>query len=94
MLRRRLRDTFKGAGRPDPLGDIADDVRYAIYTFITSAEKPRELLIREVTQPLAAQGDLTSANIRYLQKMEELEGVSQPIWLGRRRMLPRRPYRR
>ena len=42
---------------------------------------------------LTQQGDLTSANIRYRQMKEELEGVSQPIWLGRRRTLLRRPYR-
>ena len=26
----------------DPLDDVADDVRYGIYTFITSTEKPQE----------------------------------------------------
>jgi hypothetical protein len=33
-------DVLKVPG--DPLDDVADDVRYGIYTFITSAEKPRE----------------------------------------------------
>jgi len=84
-------DVLKVPG--DPLDDVADDVRYGIYTFITSAEKPRELVLREAVQPLAAQGDLTSAYVRYLQKMEELEGVSQPVSLGRRGVLLRR-YRR
>ena len=31
-------DVLKVAG--DPLDDVADDARYGIYTFITSAEKP------------------------------------------------------
>ena len=81
-------DVLKVPG--DPLDDVADDVRYGIYTFITSAEKPRELLILEVTQPLAAQHDLTSAYIRGLQKKEELEGVTQPITIGRYRPSGRR----
>jgi hypothetical protein len=89
---KRPGDVLKVPG--DPLDDVADDVRYGLYTFINASEKPRELQIREVTQPLAAQGDLTSAYIRYLQKKEELEGVTQVGWPGRRGMLLRRPYRR
>lgn len=84
-------DVLKVPG--DPLDDVADDVRYGLYTFINASGKPGELQIREVVQPLAAQGDLTSAYIRYLQKKEELEGVSQPLW-PRQRGMVRRPYRR
>ena len=54
-------DVLKVPG--DALDDVADDVRYGIYTFITSADKPRELIIPELVQPLAQQGDLTSAYI-------------------------------
>ena len=72
---------------------VADDVRYGLYTFINASETPRELRVREALKPLAEIQDLTSAYIRYLQKMEEFEAVSQPVWLGQRGML-RRPYRR
>jgi len=75
-------DVLKVPG--DALDDVADDVRYGIYTFITSADKPRELIIRELVQPLAQQGDLTSAYIRYLQHTEEERLPASPIRLGRR----------
>ena len=74
-------DVLKVPG--DALDDVADDVRYGIYTFITSADKPRELIIRELVQPLAQQGDLTSAYIRYLQHTEEERLPGRPIRLGR-----------
>jgi len=51
-------DVLKVPG--DPLDDVADDVRYGIYTFITSSEKPRDLVIAEELRRLAQQGDLTS----------------------------------
>ena len=76
-------DVLKVQG--DALDDVADDVRYGIYTFITSAERPRELSIRELVQPLAQQGDLTSAYIRWLQHTEEERLPGRPIRLGRRR---------
>ncbi len=57
---KRPGDLLKVPG--DPLDDVADDVRYGIYTFITSSEKPRELLARKAIAPLAAQGDLTSVS--------------------------------
>ena len=78
-------DVLKVPG--DALDDVADDVRYGIYTFITSAERPRELIVRELVQPLAQQGDLTSAYIRYLQHTEEERMPGRPIRLGRRSVL-------
>jgi hypothetical protein len=53
-----------------PLDDVADDVRYGIYTFITAAEEPADLRKREELRRLAQQGDLTSALIRHQQMVE------------------------
>jgi hypothetical protein len=76
-------DVLKVPG--DPLDDVADDARYGIYTFITTTEKPRELVIAEDIRRLAEQGDLTSASIRGLQMMAEAQGSNRPATLGRRR---------
>jgi hypothetical protein len=76
-------DVLKVPG--DPLDDVADDVRYGIYTFITTADKPRELAIAETIRPLAEQGDLTSAAIWYQIMMEEEQQQVRPATLGRRR---------
>jgi hypothetical protein len=81
---KRPGDVLKVPG--DPLDDVADDVRYGIYTFITSSEKPRELMALEVCRPLAEQGDLTSALVRYKQLTAEAQ--YRPAVLGRYR--PRR----
>jgi hypothetical protein len=43
-------DVLKVPG--DPLDDVADDARYGIYTFITSTEKPREVVLRETLAPI------------------------------------------
>jgi hypothetical protein len=66
---KRPGDVLKVAG--DPLDDVADDARYGIYTFITTTEKPRELVVREDIRRLAEQGDLTSAYVRHLQMTAE-----------------------
>jgi hypothetical protein len=80
---KRQGDVLKVPG--DPLDDVADDVRYGIYTFINATEKPRDLERMAEIRRLAQQGDLTSAYIRYLQHAEEDdEPISQPIRLGRR----------
>jgi hypothetical protein len=67
----------------DPLDDVADDARYGIYTFITSTEKPPELVAREALKSLAEQGDLTSALIRHQQMTEESQSSGRPAVLGR-----------
>ena len=69
----------------DPLDDVADDARYGIYTFVTTAEKPRELVIAEDIRRLAQQGDLTSAYIRGLQMLVEAQVSYRAASLGRRR---------
>jgi hypothetical protein len=66
---KRPGDVLKVAG--DPLDDVADDARYGIYTFITTTEKPRELVVREDIRRLAEQGDLTSAYVRHRQMTAE-----------------------
>ena len=66
---KRPGDVLKVPG--DPLDDAADDARYGIYTFVTTAEKPPELAIADARRQLAEQGDLTSASIRYQQMVAE-----------------------
>ena len=80
---KRPGDVLKVPG--DPLDDVADDVRYGIYTFITTTQKPRELVIAEELRRLAQQGDLTSASIRYQQMIAETQVAARPIRLGRSR---------
>ena len=82
-MTRRNPATLKVPG--DPLDDVADDARYGIYTFVTTAEKPRELVIEEDIRRLAQQGDLTSAYIRGAQMMAEAQMKFQPARLGRHR---------
>ena len=85
---KRPGDLLKVPG--DPLDDVIDDVRYGIYTFITTAEKPRELIAREAAADLAATGDLTSCLIRYTEMMLKDEPFEyEPAYWGRRR-----PWRR
>ena len=84
---KRPGDLLKVPG--DPLDDVADDVRYGIYTFITSAAKPDDFVLRDELRALAELGDLTSAAIRYQQRTEELEDsgrprVSRPVELHHR----------
>ena len=73
-------DVLKVPG--DALDDVADDLRYAIYTWINQAVKPADIAIRE---RLAAQNlDLTSASIRAAQYQAEIETSNQPITFGTR----------
>ena len=74
-----------GDALDDALDDVADDARYGIYTFVTSSLKPQDLVLQEQQRALAEQGDLTSALIRWQQKMEESQPVRRPIRLGRYR---------
>jgi hypothetical protein len=78
----------------DPLDDVADDVRYGIYTFITVSEEPFDLRKREELKQLAQQGDLTSALIRFQQMQEASEPRRRPIQLGRYRTVSTRALRR
>jgi len=78
---KRPGDVLKVPG--DPLDDVADDVRYGIYTFITSVAKPDDFVLQDELRALAELGDLTSAAIRYQQRTEELEYGGRPAALGR-----------
>src|SRR5713226_6524685 len=66
---KRPGDVLKVPG--DPLDDVADDVRYGLYTFINASEKPRELRLREALKPLAEIQDMTSAYVRWKQVTDE-----------------------
>jgi len=80
---KRPGDVLKVPG--DPLDDVADDARYGIYTFMTTTEKPRELVIAENIRHLAEQGDLTSSLIRGQQMLAETQVQFRPARLGRYR---------
>ena len=80
---KRPGDVLKVPG--DPLDDVADGARYGLYTFITSTEKPPELVIHDQLRQLAKQGDLTSAAIRFAQYAAESECRYQPATVGRLR---------
>jgi hypothetical protein len=66
----------------DPLDDVADETRYALYTFIQQATQPRQLLLREAVRGL----DAGSAIIRWQQKSEELDQEDAPINTTQRRL--------
>jgi hypothetical protein len=86
-------DVLKVPG--DPLDDVADDARYGIYTFITSTEKPREVVLRETLAPIIEtvqdqnlseserRAAATSVMLRRDQIMAESQRASQPARLGR-----------
>src|SRR5713226_9502601 len=76
---RRKYYSTRSAG--DPLDDVADDVRYGLYTFINASEKPRELRIREALKPLAEVQDMTSAYVRWQQVTAEPQ--YRPATFGR-----------
>ena len=66
-------DIRKIAG--DPLDDVADETRYALYTFVQQAAQPRELVLQQAVRGL----DVGSAAIRWQQKAEELDREEAPI---------------
>lgn len=78
-------DIRKIAG--DPLDDVADETRYALYSFVRRAEKPREVVLAEAVQGL----DLGSAAIRWQQHSDQMEET--PIRLGARIGLGKRSSR-
>lgn len=59
----------------DPLDDVADETRYALYTFVQQAATPRHLLLGDAVHGL----DISSAAIRWQQKAEELDREEGPI---------------
>jgi hypothetical protein len=81
-------DIRKIAG--DPLDDVADETRYALYTFIQQATQPRQLALQYAVRGL----DMGSAAIRWQQKEEELDREEAPIRTTGRMGLGRRGGRR
>ncbi len=77
-------DIRKIAG--DPLDDVADETRYALYTFVQQATTPRELVLQQAVRGL----DVGSAAIRWQQKSEELDREEAPIKTTMRLGLGRR----
>ncbi len=77
-------DIRKIAG--DPLDDVADETRYAVYTFVQQATQPRQLLLQQAIRGL----DVGSAAIRWQQKSEELDRDDAPIPTVLRKTFPRR----
>ena len=72
------------------LDDVADETRYALYTFIQQATQPRQLTLQCAVRGL----DLGSAAIRWQQKEEELDREEAPIrTTGRMGLGPRRGRR-
>ncbi|MFI5118612.1 MAG: hypothetical protein ACHP8B_18140 [Terriglobales bacterium] len=70
---------------PGDRGDDAmDAARYGLFTWVTASEKPQELVMREMMKPFVEQEepDLTSAYIRYQQKVAELDYGEQAARLG------------
>lgn len=82
----RLGDVKKVPG--DPLDDVADETRYALYTFIQQADKPREMVLAEHIAGIdrSTREGMTSSAIRWQQKNEELNALDEPIRLGSRRL--------
>jgi hypothetical protein len=85
---KRPGDIRKIAG--DPLDDVADETRYALYTFVQHATQPRELTLQQAVRGL----DFGSAPIRWQQKAEELDEEEAPIRTTGRIGLGRRGPRR
>ncbi len=81
-------DVRKIAG--DPLDDVADETRYALYTFVQQATQPRELVLQQAVRGL----EVGTAAIRWQQKAEELEREEAPIPVTGRMGLGRRGFRR
>ncbi len=65
----------------DPLDDVADETRYALYTFVQQATQPRALVLQQAVRGL----DAGTAAIRWQQKAEELDREDEPIRIHRRR---------
>jgi hypothetical protein len=77
-------DIVKEKGKPED--DLADMLRYALYTWINPADKPRELQLREAIANIdrSTPEGMTSSAIRWQQAEERLDREAAPIRMGRR----------
>ncbi len=84
-LRTRMHDD----GRPgdvrkiagDPLDDVADETRYALYTFVQQSTEPRTLVLQQAVRGL----EVGTAAIRWQQAAEALDREDAPIAITARR---------
>lgn len=83
-------DIIKEKGKP--ADDLADMLRYALFSFINPADKPRELVLKEATAgiDISTREGLTSAGIRYQIAAENYDRGEEPIRMSRRMGLGRR----
>ena len=72
-------DLRKVAG--DPLDDVADETRYALYTFVQQATPPREITLQQAVRGL----EPGTAMLRWHQLAEQMEEEDAPIRTTRRR---------
>jgi hypothetical protein len=56
------------------MDDVADETRYALYTFIQESKKPRSVIEREAMKGL----DPKSAMIRWQQLQDRLNAEERP----------------
>ena len=89
-FRTRLHDPDKPVDilkvKGDPLDDVADETRYAIYSWIQPAEKPRELVLAEHIANIdrSTPAGMTSSAIRYQEMAERLDRQAEPLRMSRR----------
>jgi len=64
---------------------LRDCLKYLVLTLPEPSQKSARMLAAEAVRPLADQGDLTSAQIRWLQMTEDSPRNGRPARLGRYR---------
>ena len=64
---------------------LRDCLKYLVLTLPEPSQKSARMLAAEAVKPLAEQGDLTSALIRWQQMTEDSPRDSRPARLGRYR---------
>lgn len=91
-FRTRMRDPEKTADvlkvKGDPMDDVADETRYAVYSWIQPADKPRELVLKEAIEGIdrSTPEGITSSMIRYQQAADRYDQSEEPIRLSARPM--------
>lgn len=76
-------DIVKEKGKP--ADDLADMLRYALFSWINPAEKPKELRLAEAISGIdrSTREGMTSSALRYQQMAEILEAEEAPVQLTR-----------
>ena len=70
------------------LDDVADETRYALFTFVNPADKPRELVLKEAIEGFdrTTREGMTSSAIRYQEAADKFDQGEEPLRLGGRRL--------